>query len=376
MIEFWSELDERCMDRALELAQKGEFYVSPNPLVGCVISNPEGTIVGSGWHKAYGGPHAEVHAFESLELKDPVHLNQCTWYITLEPCNHQGKTPPCTDLIIRCKPKRVVVGTMDPNPIVAGKGIKRLRLAGITVDVGCRSEQSIWLNRRFIFAMKYQRPWVVLKWAQTQDGFLDPRPSKERTPKSGGAPITGKKAQVVTHFWRALEMGILIGAQTALIDKPQLTVRRAKGRNPMRFVLDPDQIVPENHPLFQIKKSENKAIHIISSKVQFNQQDHICIWDPSEGLSVLLNRLYTTYGINSLLIEGGAFTLSRFITEDLWNEIKRWENPMEVRQGLRAPEIPRSAVPVPFGHFQGQEQDDHWKHWIHQNAMEILTPFL
>ena len=369
----WSEIDNKCMAHALKLALTGERHVAPNPMVGCVIVDEAGTIVASGSHQKHGGAHAEVHAYESLKSEDRSRLLEFTWYITLEPCNHTGKTPPCTDLLARCRPKRIVVATVDPNPLVSGSGIQKLRSLGLRVDVGCMQAEAQWQNRRFIFAMKHGKPWVVLKWARTVDGFLDPRLKEERTPKSGGIPITGDLAQVLTHQWRAEEMGILIGAQTALIDEPQLTARKSDGRNPLRFVIDPEHIIPEGHPLFQSTPSESKTIHIVANVAAKTEDTEICIWAPSEGLSALLQRLNKIYGIHSLLIEGGAHTLNAFIAEGEWNEIKRWTNPQEAGQGLFAPTLPAKIESIPFGSTTGKEGDDQWERWIHSHSMKRLS---
>jgi diaminohydroxyphosphoribosylaminopyrimidine deaminase / 5-amino-6-(5-phosphoribosylamino)uracil reductase len=369
----WSEIDNLCMDRALECAQRGELHVAPNPLVGCVIVDEDDVVIGSGWHRAFGESHAEVQAYESLDAKDLPRLDKSTWYVTLEPCNHTGKTPPCSDLIVRCNPKRIVVATVDPNPLVSGTGIDRLRSMGLQVDVGCKEAEALWQNRRFIYAMKHRKPWVVLKWARTADGFLDPRLSEERIPKSGGVSITGDLAQTLTHQWRAEEMGILIGSQTALIDEPLLTARKSAGRDPVRFVIDPQRVIPEDHPLFESGASDSRTIRIGSNDVVESVGSNDCVWDPAEGLSALLHQLHATYGIHSLLVEGGAHTLNAFIAEGQWNEMKRWTNPQVAGQGLFAPTVPENAEPIPFGSNQGIEGDDQWERWMHARSMIALS---
>jgi diaminohydroxyphosphoribosylaminopyrimidine deaminase/5-amino-6-(5-phosphoribosylamino)uracil reductase len=368
----WTKNDTRCMAHALKIAQRGSFEVAPNPLVGAVIVDADGHILGSGWHEKFGGPHAEVNAFNSLPPENQERLNDCTWYVTLEPCNHTGQTPPCTELIARYKPRRVVVATVDPNPLVSGTGINRLRSLGIQVDVGCKEDEALWQNRRFIFAMKHQKPWVVLKWASTADGFLDPRLSHERTPKSGGVAITGEPARAVTHRWRAEEMGILIGVQTALVDEPTLNVRESKGRNPLRFVLDPQKRLPDSHSLFQETASQTKAIRIVSAEAVVSENENHCIWDQHDGISGLLHRLHTEYNINSLLIEGGAHTLNSFIAAGQWNELKRWTSPRVSEQGLMAPTKPHNAVLPPFVAHDGMAGEDKWDQWIHAGSIESL----
>ena len=368
----WTKNDRRCMEYALELAQRGSFEVAPNPIVGSVIADADGHILGSGWHESFGGPHAEVNAVNSLNSEDQERLHDCTWYVTLEPCNHTGKTPPCTDLIARFKPRRVVVATVDPNPLVAGTGINRLRSLGIQVEVGCKEAEALWQNRRFIFAMKHQKPWIVLKWASTADGFLDPRLSHERTPKSGGVAITGEQARAITHLWRAEEMGILIGVQTALVDEPTLSVRESKGRNPQRFVIDPNQRLPDSHSLFKETATQTKAIRIVSADATLTENEAHCKWDLREGISGLMHRLHVDYKINSLLIEGGAHTINSFIAAGQWNELKCWTSPHVSEQGLLAPVKPHNAVPPPFGAHTGSAGEDQWEQWIRTGSIESL----
>ncbi|MFM7725884.1 MAG: bifunctional diaminohydroxyphosphoribosylaminopyrimidine deaminase/5-amino-6-(5-phosphoribosylamino)uracil reductase RibD, partial [Flavobacteriales bacterium] len=219
------------MQRAIELAAYGEGYVAPNPLVGCVIVH-EGKVIGEGFHRQYGEAHAEVNAIASVERKEL--LRDSTLYVTLEPCAHFGKTPPCSNRILESKIPRVVIGCRDPFAAVNGKGIEQLRLAGVEVITDVLHEQCRHLNRRFFTFHEKKRPYVILKWAQSADGFMD----IDRTSgQVGSFMISSVDTQVLVHSWRAQEAAILVGKNTFLNDNPSLTVRKATGRNPLRVVL-------------------------------------------------------------------------------------------------------------------------------------------
>ncbi|MDA0913122.1 MAG: bifunctional diaminohydroxyphosphoribosylaminopyrimidine deaminase/5-amino-6-(5-phosphoribosylamino)uracil reductase RibD [Bacteroidetes bacterium] len=358
--------DKLFMERALLLAERGQNEVAPNPLVGCVIVSKHGEIIGKGWHKRYGGAHAEVEAFDSVKDVHCTELSESTWYVTLEPCNHAGKTPPCTDLLLRVKPRRVVIGCLDPNPIVQGGGVETLKKAGITTEVGCLEERLKWQNRRFFWNSNHRSSWIVLKWAESQDGWLDPRPKSKRIPGAGSFAITGGEARALTHAWRAQEQAILIGANTALVDHPKLTVRDANGKSPQIILFDPSSKVSHNHPLFQNNPS---LIHICGKQNQLNSAN-LCQWDISEGFDKLSERLFVDFNISSVLVEGGAQVLELFIRHNRWNEIKFWQSSdtLEAKEGLRAPVVPASSISPPeFVERQGQAGKDHWQHWIHSS---------
>ena len=361
----WSPHDLRYMKRAIELAARGSLFVRPNPQVGCVIVSPQNEIIGSGWHRSFGDRHAEVEAFESVAPSKQHLLSRSTWYVTLEPCSHHGKTPPCADLICQIKPARVVIAVEDPNPSVDGQGVHQMRKQGIHVDVGCLRDEATWQNRRFFHALKYKRPWVVLKWAESMDGFMDPRKAEDRIAKSGGRAITGREAGLVTHGWRASEMGILVGANTAIIDEPQLDVRHVAGGNPLRFILDPNRRVPPNHPLFSSSDGQEPAIQISSTHDIGSSPLSSWNWHPKEGLTVLLERLNAYHQLDSILIEGGAFTLKSFLNEDIWDEIKRWKTPSILGNGLASPALPQELVQPPFGPSRGFAGNDEWQRCIH-----------
>ena len=221
-------VDSLYMDRALDLAARGGRAVMPNPMVGAVIVHND-TIIGEGYHQLYGGPHAEVFAIRGVQ--DRSLLKDATIYVSLEPCSHFGKTPPCAELVIESGIRTVVVGCKDPNPKVAGRGIQKLRDAGITVHEGIRERECVMLNRRFMLFQKMQRPYVILKWAETADRFIAREDGSSKW-------ISSEFSRRTTHRWRSQEMSILVGTTTARADNPQLTVRHIEGINPLRIVID------------------------------------------------------------------------------------------------------------------------------------------
>lgn len=232
------------MQRCLDLAILGQGAVSPNPMVGCVIVKND-NIIGEGYHRVFGGPHAEVEAV--LAVKDPKKLEGATVYVSLEPCAHFGKTPPCSNLLIEKKVAKVVVACKDPNPKVAGKGIDKLQKAGIEVEVGVLETAAKQLNKRFFCFHQKQRPYVTLKWAQTKDGFLD----RLRTDEQKGINwISSEASRSLVHQWRSQEMSILVGKHTALNDNPSLTVRDVSGKNPIRILIDSQLQVQNDISLF------------------------------------------------------------------------------------------------------------------------------
>lgn len=354
----WSATDLACMHHAIELAKRGESFVAPNPMVGCVICAPDGRIIGTGWHEHYGGAHAEVNAHRSVAEADRQLLPVSTWYVTLEPCNHVGKTPACSSLIESVGPARVVVSTLDPNPTVQGGGIERLRQAGIQVHTGCLETESRWQNRRFFHNSKLQRTYVVLKWAQSRDGFMDPRVRAERRPGSGGKPITSPHATPLTHQWRAQEMGIAVGVETAIVDEPTLNVRHGAGRSPQVIVLDPNNRLPPSHPMFKRQGAE-AIIHIIGED-ESSFAKRSCHWNPLDGLKVLLEKLWVEYEISSVLVEGGARTLMHFLSENSWDELKVWTSNHDLSRGLEAPKWPAHAAVHEEGQSAGNTESDHW----------------
>jgi len=284
----------------------------PNPLVGCVIVHND-EIIGEGFHQRAGEAHAEAVAIESVKDKDL--LRESTLYVNLEPCAHLGKTPPCSDLIIEHGIPRLVICNTDPFHAVNGKGIEQLTTAGIAVTTGLLEEEGTRLNRRFFTVQKKQRPYIILKWAQTADGNMD----KERAPhEQGSFVISGEPAQWLMHRWRSEEHAIMVGTRTAVVDNPRLNVRHVSGRDPIRFVVDRENELPDSLHLFQ---GDEPAIRLLSvDAAGWVQEMH-------------------AMGIHSIMVEGGAATLKSFIDADLWDEARIIQSAQWIGHGLRAPQL-------------------------------------
>ena len=303
---------EAYMLRCLELAKLGTGNVAPNPLVGCVIVHDE-RIIGEGYHQKCGEAHAEVNAINSV--KDKNLLKEATVFVSLEPCAHQGKTPPCANLLVKCGVQKVVVATLDPHEKVAGKGVKILEHAGIEVEVGCMEAEAKFVARRFFTYHQKNRPHVVLKWAETADGFLD----KERLTQ-GQPPlkISSENSDVYSHHLRAAEHAIMVGTETALLDNPSLTIRNAVGSNPLRVVLDRNLRLPDHLNLFI---DGNRTILFNQKKSALNgatEFAQIADWN----LKTILNQLHAM-NVQSVMVEGGAALLSSFVQDGLWDEAHR-----------------------------------------------------
>lgn len=317
------------LKRALELAQNGWPAALPNPLVGCVIVK-DGQIVAEAAHLIYGGPHAEVNAIAALP--SDVDPRQCTVYVTLEPCSHFGKTPPCADLLISRGFQRVIVAVKDPNPLVSGKGIALLEQAGIQVVSGIAEEEARQLNRRFFTFHEQQRPYIVLKWAQSQDGFVSRFPVPANRSQN---MISREAAQVLSHELRAQSQAILVGKNTVLADNPSLTLRLAKGRQALRVVLDRHLEIPKQMSVF----SEEAPVLIVNEEKSV-QEGHLTYLKIKSGASFLKDLLGELHkrGIQNLLVEGGTRILQVFLDEGLWDEVVVVENPdLRLGSGISAP---------------------------------------
>ncbi|MEM9390714.1 MAG: bifunctional diaminohydroxyphosphoribosylaminopyrimidine deaminase/5-amino-6-(5-phosphoribosylamino)uracil reductase RibD, partial [Bacteroidota bacterium] len=311
------------MNRALELAALGIGNVSPNPLVGCVIVH-NNEIIGEGFHQKYGEKHAEVNAIESV--RDPSLLEKSTLYVTLEPCSHHGKTPPCSDLIIKKKIKKVVVAIKDPNPLVSGSGIRKLRDAGVQVELDLGRDKAIEVNKRFLTSVVNKRPYVILKWAQTADGFLARKNHDSKW-------ISDEYSRAIVHTWRAQEDAIMVGKNTAKYDNPKLTVRGTAGKNPLRVVLDQKLELDRKLELFS-DGLPTLCYNLNDSKV-LNETEFIKVTGKSfiEGVLADLG----SRNIQSLIVEGGAQLLSSFIDKDLWDEARVFTSPKFFGDGIKAP---------------------------------------
>lgn len=317
--------DEHFMLRALELAKKGLGNVSPNPMVGCVIVY-EGKVIGEGWHQKYGEGHAEVNAVNSVENK--ALLKESTIYVTLEPCAHHGKTPPCADLLIRHLVKKVVICNSDPFEEVDGKGIDRLRKAGIEVELGVLENKGLELNKRFFTFHQKKRPYVVLKWAQTADGFV----ARENFDSKW---ISGEQSRKLVHKWRAEEDAIMVGTSTARYDNPSLTVRDWKGKNPLRIVLDKNLKLDPTLNLFD--QSTHTVCYNLHNNEKAKNLEYVKLFKENL-LEDILDDLYDR-NIQSLFIEGGAKLLQSFIDQGLWDEARVFTAEVEFEKGVVAPVI-------------------------------------
>lgn len=323
-------VNEAYMHRCLQLALNGAGSVAPNPLVGAVLVHGE-RILAEGWHRAVGGPHAEVeclHAFGD----GPVPAD-ATLYVNLEPCAHHGRTPPCADLLIARHVRHVVIGCTDPNPLVAGKGIERLRNAGVNVEVDVLKDECRWINRRFITAFEQQRPYVVLKWARSADGFMDDHGRTTR--------ISSPATDVLVHRWRAEEPAILVGSRTALADDPALTVRHVAGRQPLRVVLDRGRILPDT---LRVLTSEAPTLLFSAAPRPDLTSVEQCIL-PAEAAPIpfLLAELHRRQ-VRSVLVEGGAELLGHLLASGHWDEARVITGAAVLGGGTPAPQIDRPLV--------------------------------
>ena len=318
------------MSRCLELARLAEGHTAPNPTVGSVIVH-NGKIIGEGFHQKAGMPHAEVNAIRSVRDRNLLH--QSTLYVNLEPCSHHGKTPPCSDLIINEKIGKVVVGTVDPNPLVAGRGIVRLRDAGCEVFVGVLEQECLWLNRRFFTVHQKGRPYIILKWAQTIDGFVD----TNRNGHELGVPnwITNEIARVAVHRQRSTENAILIGTTTALRDNPSLTLRDWYGNKPLRLIFDMNSRLPSSLRVFT---GEAPTATIVKAAYTDGRKTNHILISQDNVLDNLLQWLKQN-NVQSVVVEGGPYTLQQFISSRTWDEAHVYVGSGCFGEGIKAPVI-------------------------------------
>jgi diaminohydroxyphosphoribosylaminopyrimidine deaminase / 5-amino-6-(5-phosphoribosylamino)uracil reductase len=317
--------DELFMQRALELAQLGIGQVSPNPRVGCVVVY-DNKIIGEGWHQKFGEAHAEVNAINSV--KDQSLLKESTVYVNLEPCSHFGKTPPCVDLLIKYHVKKVVIGNLDSNPLVQGQGIKKLKDAGIETLTGVLEKEGYELNRRFFTFIEKQRPYIILKWAQTADGFIAQKNFESKW-------ISNEFSRQLVHRWRSEEDAVLVGTRTASHDNPSLTVRDWTGRNPTRIVID--RFLRLNSHLQLFDKKEKTICYNVLKHEEHKNLSLVRI-DENNFLQEVVHDLFKK-NIQSLIIEGGAQTLQLFIEANLWDEARVFTSSRTFGEGIKAPII-------------------------------------
>ena len=326
-------IDELYMRRCLQLARCAAGSTSPNPMVGAVIVC-DGRIIGEGYHIRAGEPHAEVNAVNSVAKSDKALLGRSTMYVTLEPCSHYGKTPPCCDMIIARGIPRVVIGSTDPNAQVNGAGIERMRAAGVDVEVGVLEAECSRLNRAFFTSQVHKRPYVTLKWAQSADGFID-------LLRDGGqaVKISSSVSQVAVHRLRAQSDAILVGRHTALLDNPSLNIRHWTGRPPLRLVIDKTGSLPGELNLFD-GKLPTVVYTACEKEEKFGKNVEQVVLDFDKPLlPQILSHLHSRK-INSLLVEGGATLLQSFIDSSLWDEARVEVNPsIELGCGVVAPSL-------------------------------------
>lgn len=303
-----SEVHEKYMQRCFQLALLGRGNVSPNPMVGCVILHND-KIIGEGYHQVYGGAHAEVNAINSVENKSL--LKESVVYVNLEPCSHYGKTPPCAELLIKHQVKKVVIANKDPNPLVNGMGIQMLESAGIEVVCDVLHDEGIVLNKVFFTQKIQQRPYIVLKWAQSADGFMGKENEK--------VTISGEIAQLFTHKLRHTYDAILVGTKTAIVDNPELTDRFWKGKQPIRIVIDKSLSVPQSNHL--LDKSCPTIIYNLQKEEQVDENlSYVMLEESDDFIFQIIDNL-NSREIASLIVEGGVVTLQKFIDLELWDEI-------------------------------------------------------
>ena len=320
--------------RCIEIARRGEYFVAPNPMVGAVLVDAEGHILSEGWHEQYGGPHAEVNCFRKAENLSPFNIHLSTLFVSLEPCSHYGKTPPCAKLIIEKGVGRVVVGMLDPNPLVAGKGVAMLREAGIEVVVGVLEDQCRALNKRFLCLHEKHRPYVILKWAQTADGFVDRKRSLSNVQSpipnfqfpisnehlNGALAISTPETKKLVHKMRAENMAIMVGTNTVLLDNPRLLNTHWEGRNPIRVTVDRHGIIPMNSRIFS------------------DEAETIVYRDRTDWQFILDDLAHRN--IHSVLVEGGPTLLNHILETGLWDEIHVEVAPeLTIADGVPAPHI-------------------------------------
>lgn len=329
------EQHELYMSRCLQLAQQAEGHTAPNPMVGAVIVC-DGNIIGEGYHHRCGEPHAEVNAIRSVN--DQNLLMKSTLYVNLEPCSHYGKTPPCAQLIIDKKIPRVVVGMCDPNPKVNGRGIQMLREAGVEVVENVLNQQCHILNKRFVTMYTKKCPFVILKWAQTQDGFIDAwRTTSEIPPLR----ISNEVTKTLNHQIRSIESAILVGTNTALLDNSHLTARKWSTRNPVRMVVDKSLRVPSDYRIYD----QTTPTVIFTDKMVENKTNMTFVkLDFSKAIvPQIMDYLYQA-NLSSLIVEGGTQLLQAFIDANLWDEVYIETSPEIIGAGVKAPNISMKII--------------------------------
>ena len=323
-------IHEIYINRCIELAKNGQGTTYPNPMVGSVVVY-KGEIIGEGWHKKSGGPHAEVNAIDAVRNKSL--LSESEIYVNLEPCSHMGKTPPCAHYIVKHGIKKVIIGMTDVNKNVCGRGIQYLKDHGCEVVMDVLKESCKQLNKRFITFHEKKRPFIILKWAKTADGFIDKLRGQNDT--IGPNWITNKYARQFVHKMRSEEQAILVGTNTVLNDNPTLTVRDWSGVQPLRVVVDKDLAIPATYNIYN-KDAKTLVFTSRKTKSLIENVEYISVDFQKELIPQIVHQLYLR-NIQSIIVEGGAFTLQEFIEQNYWDEIFEFEGAKLFEKGLRAP---------------------------------------
>ncbi len=322
---------EHWMKRCLELAAQGFGNVAPNPMVGCVIVHQD-KIIGEGFHKEFGAAHAEVEAINSVT--DPALLPSSTLYVSLEPCCHTGKTPPCTSLILEKKIKNVVIGCLDPNPLMNGKSVQLLKAAGLNVTSGVLEKECRILNKRFITSQEKARPYIILKWAHSADGFIDRKRSMAEV--GNQERITCNESNTLAHRWRSEEQAIMVGTTTAMMDNPSLSVRHVKGKNPLRVVVDKELKIPQHYRIFD--KSQKTFVFTGVEQSSENDIQFFKIDFSADIIGQIMKTLHKE-NISSIIVEGGRELMNSFIQSGTWDEARVFTAPQKLGSGIKGPVI-------------------------------------
>ncbi len=328
-------MKEIFMKRCIEIAKKGIGFVSPNPMVGCVIVH-ENKIISEGYHEKFGENHAEVNAINKIKNKEI--LKDATLYVNLEPCSHHGKTPPCCDLIIKYQIPNVIIGTIDPFFKVKGNGITKMKDNGIKVEINILKKENNLLNRRFFTFHRKKRPYIILKWAQSKDGFIAPKNQKEKF------WMTSKESKELVHKWRSQEDAILVGRITTEKDNPKLTNRLTDGKNPIRLIIDKNLSLKKT---FNVFNSDSKTIifnNILNSSADSN---HFIKINFENVLNEILAILHSK-NIQSIIVEGGTKTLQSFINKNLWDEARIFKTNHNMNDGVKSPLINGKLISTSF----------------------------
>lgn len=326
--------DQTFMSRCLQLASLGIGHVAPNPMVGALLVHGD-RVIGEGYHRVYGGSHAEVECLDSVRKEDRRLIPESRLFVSLEPCAHYGKTPPCADRIVREGIREVIIACRDPFPKVDGRGVDRLRNAGVNVLEGIFEKEAVELNRRFFGFHRFKRPYIVLKWAESADGMMA---GPDRVPVA----ISGPAANRLVHRWRSEEQAILVGANTAVIDDPRLTSRIPGGRDPLRIVIDRHRKVPGTHRLLS-----DGGGTLVFNTVKDSSEGSVGFCKVPDSDSILPHVLRALYerNVQSILVEGGRMTIESFLESGLWDECRRIRSRhLLITGGFRAPDAPKGSL--------------------------------